>query len=154
MARMNISIPDQLKADMDALSSVNWSALAAEVFGREVRKSRKVDAMNIEQVVERLRASYEEVELVVEEEGHTAGVSWASETAGASELMWISVDRERAMEGLYEWRFGTGPFRDIDQQDFWGLERGDRKPSRVFVFGFVAGALEVWENVKDHMARN
>ncbi len=62
MARMNISIPDSLKDEMDELSSVNWSALAAEVFGREVRKSREVDAMNTEQVVERLRASYEEVE--------------------------------------------------------------------------------------------
>ena len=148
MARMNISIPDQLKDKMDAIGSVNWSALAAEVFERQVRKSRKVDAMNIEQIYERLEASYEESEVAVGEEGHMAGVSWASETAEAMELEWIAHNIEDAASELYEWRFRLGPFREIDQKDFWGLKRGERKPTHKFVLAFVFGAFEVWDAAK------
>ncbi len=151
MARMNISIPDQLKDKMDAIGSVNWSALAAEVFERQVRKSRKVDAMNIEQVYERLEASYEESEVAVQEEGYMAGVSWASKTAEAMELEWIGGNIENAGSDLYEWRFSIGPFREIDQKDFWGLKRGERKPTHKFVLAFVEGACEVWEKVRAYM---
>ncbi len=147
MARMSISMPDQLKVEMDAIGSVNWSALAVEAFQRVVRKSRKVEAMNTEQVVERLRASYEETKSVEQEEGHAAGVEWASTTAEADELIWLEANDELAALRLHEWRVSDSPFEEYDLQDFWG----ESKPSHAFVEGFVEGAIEAWENVKDQV---
>ena len=152
MAKMTISIPDHIREQMTALDArVNWSALAAEVFDREVRKSKKVDAMNTEQVVERLRASYEETKSADQEEGHTAGVDWASTDAEAAELAWMDENEESAADYLHEWRVDDSPFEGTDHRDFWRLEVNESAPPRAFVEGFVEGALEVWESVKDQV---
>ncbi len=151
MARMSISMPDQLRVEMDAIGSVNWSALAVEAFQRVVRKSRKVDAMNTAQVVERLQASYQEIKSAEQEEGHAAGVEWASTTAEADELMWLEANDELAADYLHEWRFDDGPFKNTDQHDFWGCKKGEGGPSRSFVEGFVEGAIAAWKNVKDQV---
>ncbi len=153
MARMNISIPDSLKDEMDELSSVNWSALAAEVFGREVRKSRKVDAMNTEQVVERLRASYEYHTLNDDEKGNLLGVDWAAKEAEYGELFWIA-ETHNAAERLHAWRrtdIEGSAFDEWTPEVFWEIVGGDAHPSKAFVRGFVYGALEVWEKVKDQV---
>ena len=150
MARMSISMPDQLKVEMDAIGSVNWSALAVEAFQRVVRKSRKVDAMNTEQVVERLRASYEETKSADQEEGHTTGVSWASETAEAAELMWL--DQDGSADALHVWRVSDSPFEDYDNSEFWEIAGGlESRPPLAYIEGFVEGAVEVWEKVKDQV---
>ncbi len=153
MARMNISIPDSLKGEMDALSFVNWSALAAEVFEREVRKSRKVDAMNTDQVVERLRASYEEHTSSEEEDGHMSGVDWAAKQAEYAELQWVA-EADGSADCLHSWhRAGieNSPLDRFDPVEFWEIVGADGYPSGAFVKGFVEGAVEVWEKVKDQV---
>ena len=59
MARMNISVPDNLKDHMDgAEESVNWSKVASRAFEielGEIAKRKKVKDMN--SVVQRLKAS-------------------------------------------------------------------------------------------------
>ena len=152
MARISISMPDQLKVEMDAIGSVNWSALAVEAFQRVVRKSGKVDAMDAEQVVERLRASYEEVKSAEQEEGHAAGVEWASTTAEADELMWLEANDELAALVLHEWRVSDSPFEDHDNSEFWEIAAGlEDSPSQAFIEGFVEGAIAAWNNVKDQV---
>ena len=152
MARMNLSISDRLKEDMDALEgSFNWSSLAAEVFAREVRKSRKVKEMNTEHVVDRLRASYEETKSFDGEDGHANGVEWASESAEYNELVWFEQDG--AAQALHEGRV-AGPIEDNygDASSFWECAIGGEEiPSLATVEGFVEGALEVWRKVKDQV---
>ncbi len=153
MARINISIPDQLKAEMDALNWVNWSALAKETFDRECRKQRRIDPMNTDLVVERLRASYEGNKAEEEAEGYEAGVDWASQTAEYSELLWLEKN-ENATEALHDWLITDNPFNNnyYYATEFWeGAVNLDGCPSLEFVTGFVKGALAVWLKVKDNV---
>ncbi len=153
MARMSISIPDQLKVEMDAIGSVNWSALAVEAFRRMVRKSRKVDVMNTYEVVERLRASYENHAESEEEDGHDLGVDWVAKQAEYGEILWIAETHDAA-ERLHAWRqigILDSHLDRWDPEEFWEIVGADAYPSRAFIKGFVEGARESWENVKDQV---
>lgn len=94
MARMNISLPDPLKAHMDTVASeVNWSQVATEAF--EV----KLGALAVERakhdmqaVIDRLRASKRSQETQEFQDGHRAGVAWAKEKAPY-----------KALKNLHDW---------------------------------------------------
>ena len=45
MARMSIYAPDELKARMDAIETVNWSSIAQTAFEREIRLPRSLRRM-------------------------------------------------------------------------------------------------------------
>ena len=58
MATMNISLPDALKAALDAETGMNWSAIARDAFTRELdyRGWRKME-VGTEQNLARLRGA-------------------------------------------------------------------------------------------------
>lgn len=62
MARINLSIPDDLRARMDPLEKrFNWSEVAAAAFEREIAKAT-FDEENMDLVIERLKASKSDYE--------------------------------------------------------------------------------------------
>lgn len=170
--RSNLSIPVELKARMDAVDEpVNWSAVACRAFElklAEIDSRREVKSMD--DVINRLRASKQQSDEVVHEEGHEAGRQWAMTRAEAIEL-------ER-LEELYDrWRsdldrlwnpsprdaYGPGeafvftinPEHDGDRkaaEDFWEERLGEYWESFVFQDGYVQafaeGALGIWRDVK------
>src|SRR5262245_50206342 len=86
--RMNITIPNDLKKQMDKVGSdVNWSAAAAEAFRAkllEVTSQRRVE--NMQDVIERLKASKERRMNEQYQVGLGAGKRWAESIAEAHEL--------------------------------------------------------------------
>lgn len=153
MARINISIPDELKERMDAIENLNWSAVAAQAFEVETRRHQRIVNMEQAQIVDRLRASYEKRHVVEHDNGHQHGVKWAAEIAEADELMWLADNQDGAAEALMQSSHLDGtPFENIDLEEFWLWQvRAERLPSRAFADGFVTGAIEVWETVEDEV---
>ena len=150
MARINVSIPDELKATMDNIEDVNWSEVARNAFDREVRKRKRIDGMNTAAITERLRASYEDQREDDKENGSIFGGSWAAEAAEFADLRDLQRFGEAAAEALYRWRMMDTVLDRWDQEEFW--EAQEVEPSEVtlaFCEGFVEAALEVWERVRE-----
>jgi hypothetical protein len=171
MARTTISIPDNLKKRMDKVREpVNWSAIAANAFELKLGEiARKQQEKTVEAVVQRLRASKLQSLSRIEAEGREVGIEWAKKYAEWNELERV------AQINSDEWFSGppNAPFcwadylafeiqgtnRDeLDRsisEDFWYRSLGDSRDKRLdseeFLGGFVAGAVEVFEEVENKL---
>ena len=87
-ARLNISVPATLKAEMDRVSeSVCWSRIAAEAFRvklLDLASQRRGDAMD--DVVARLKAAGELETKQLTADGKAAGAAWAKAKATPGQL--------------------------------------------------------------------
>jgi hypothetical protein len=159
MPKVNLYVPDDLKARMDDTGEVvNWSAVAQRAF-REAISTLQVrkDRSDMEHVVERLRASkerYEERQLAV---GKEVGTQWAKTQAEFFEL--VAVARFDAGAGHRELDCDTlqrliDPEGETDPREwaeFWWTYYGRGKPSDAFIRGFIEGATEVYEAVAEQL---
>jgi hypothetical protein len=173
--RMTITIPVSVKEHMDQVKEqVNWSAVAAEAFQRKVVeiRTRRTKAMTKAAIISRLKAAGE-ADPKGFEAGRAFGRKWGEEKAPPRYLRNLARNPEEA----FEWKvdpdpapYEGGPYRTIsytlarvitdesggeNAQAFWaetvgadGYELADKED---FARGFVAGALEVWEEVKDEL---
>ncbi len=173
-SRTSVSLPPETKERMDQVGdSVNWSSVARNAFEAKLadiasKKEKKI----MPEVVERLRVSKRKSDDSLFSQGYAAGEEWAKNQAEAEELErlsdfrdqcgtdWDSVlttgpdDAYGSGERLY---FVISPEDDGDRGascGFWesqlGLEDGSC-PKDSLVRGFVEGALEVWDEVKDQL---
>jgi hypothetical protein len=173
--RTTITVPNELKARMDAIGEdVNWSALACRAFEQklgEIINRRGVKGM--QGVIARLRASKLEHASEAFGDGIAAGKEWAGATAEAVELERLERYREdigSAWDEVFAAGFGGAigiherlawTARPDDERDreaasrFWEQAIGDNFESLMcdddFLKGFVDGALEVWDAVKDQL---
>jgi hypothetical protein len=165
-ARTTISLPDQLKVDMDAIGeSVNWSGVAANAFSMEVDRVKvrrqKLEGKRMKAAIERLKASRALYEAQAHDRGHADGMNWAMDTADYGELkrlsdLWIpdmSTETEEAhgAPGSFQRLISEDQFFNRETiNDFWANLGKDRSDSDAYSFqywdGFVAGALEVFES--------
>jgi hypothetical protein len=164
--KMTVSIPKELKAEMDAVGEqVNWSAVAKEAFQRKVAEVRsgRNKAMTKAKVIERLRKAGQEDPFGFEA-GRAAGRKWAEDKALPRHIRNLARDPD--------WPFAEYISPDDEEQLPWSLssklalvlERGSGDwpafwdkalgpegsrliDSEDFARGFVAGALEVWAEV-------
>jgi hypothetical protein len=165
--RTTITIPQKLKDQMDALEAqVNWSAVAAEAFQRKVAEVRSgKERLTVKsQVIERLRKAGQ-ADPQGFEAGRAAGRKWAEEKALPRHL--------RALENALDFYVP-----DQDEESPWGapdnLARAFEVISSVgesrtfwreaigpkgfelmlvedFARGFIAGAREVWDEVRGEL---
>lgn len=148
MARINLSIPDDLKESMDNLKDVNWSEVAREAFQTAVT-IHSLRSSNMEQAgIERLRASKKSNEERQRAEGVQFGKNYALEHAGYDELKtyhddinwenWqVSVaDQLRGMLDDYS-NTALPTVGDIFDTD----------PSDAFLEGFLEGCNEIYSQV-------
>ena len=164
--RMNISVPDDLKERMDAVrEEVNWSALACRAFETklgEVAASKQRKSMK--DVVDRLRASKQASDTDLRKAGQEVGREWAKDSAEAIELEQLARVADHILHPTDPYMDGEARIvhRAIDPDevsgnyhDFWENILGERNDIRVasrdFVCGFVEGAVEIWESVKDEL---
>src|SRR5438094_610841 len=110
--RMNISVPDTLKARMDLIvEAVNWSALACLAFEDKIAEiATRKEKKTMQDVIDRLKVSHRANLDALTTEGLECGRQWAMHKASAVELRRIKEQKEllSPMEwgGLYE-TFGT-----------------------------------------------
>jgi len=163
--RTTISLPDELKARMDAVEEpVNWSAEAAKCFeqllGTLAAKKRE---KNMSDVIARLRASKIESDDKEERFAFEAGASWATDEASYAELKRAVRFLEANSEGGYWDAYGLPVYaacailgeeddRDVGQR-FWeqiGIELiQEHYEDDSFVMGFLEGAKSIWDKVED-----
>jgi hypothetical protein len=169
--RMTITIPVGVKEQIDQVKeNVNWSAVAAEAFQRKVVeiRARRSKAMTRQKVIERLKAAGE-ADPQGFESGRAFGRKWAEEKALPRYLRNLAKDTDKA----FEWHVDPQdpeqvPYREIASTlegviaevigdgSFWDEAVGPGGYALAncedFARGFVAGALEVWEEVKDELS--
>lgn len=86
--RMNISVPAELKRDMDkADDSVNWSGVAAQAFREKLAELQSTkEATTMDDVIARMKAAAELENNKAHKFGLEAGKKWAKSTAKPREL--------------------------------------------------------------------
>jgi hypothetical protein len=162
---MTITIPHALKRQMDQpAEQINWPALASEAFQRkvvEIGKGRE-RSMVQEKVLARLKAA-DEADGKGFEAGRRFGRKWAEEKALPRYLRNIAKGIDYVFEDDPEWRvlpcvkLAEAITGDSSRgfQDFWNEavgKGGDELANcEDFGRGFIAGALEVWEEVRDKL---
>lgn len=171
--RTTISLPDDLKARMDAATEpVNWSAEAAKCFekvlgGIAARKSQK----DYSDVIARLRASKMKSEDKNYDAGHAAGIFWAEHNASYPELKRaVDYDTDQ-ISGRWStpWRgcdWVAFAVLNLDVQElldgeleehsdaFWAPAGGPKSVNAMgdeFLIGFIDGATQVWNQVQDQL---
>ena len=148
MSRINLSLSEKLKAKMDNLPHVNWSAVAVRSFELEVRRNQRIENMEKAQIVDRLKASIEVVENAEFDLGRKEGLDWAAKYADADELMWLDQNRADADNVFWSGQWIDTPFENRNFEDIFS--NGERT-SLAFVKGFAVGAIELWEKVEDEV---
>lgn len=152
MARMNISVPDDVKARMDAVEeAVSWSAVASRAFEIELGEiAKRKQVKDMSDVIARLRASKLESDTEEYQNGHEDGKEWAEQYAAFSELRRLSKAEERRQD--WDWDGHSIPQvagGDAYDAEFWEGYEGIDNFGEDYFNGFVAGALEVFDQVAD-----
>jgi hypothetical protein len=167
--RTTITVPPDLKARMDAVEEeVNWSAVAAQAFEQRLAQIiQRQGARDMNDVIDRLRASTKRVADRQYQKGLKDGAEWTGSTADVDEL-----DR---LDNLYSRCHPTAYF-DFPPADMWsgqavaaeilGVEKvsdmaiirlktkeifGSERPHAQYVKGFVKGAVELWRYVRERL---
>lgn len=150
MARINLSIPDSLKKQMDEVD-LNWSSLAADAFQHAVLIDRMKGDSPIEvAALENLREQRNKFDEVEEAQGVARGRAWALNKASYEWLEAVAkVGTDRASYGFepleavyYALEEFFGSKLAIDEEVF---QR--QRPSEAFAGGFIDGAAEVFDEV-------
>jgi hypothetical protein len=165
-ARMNISLPDELKGRMDALQQpVNWSGVAAKAYQEKLEELDPTPKeISMAEVVERLRASRSEYvtepafEIATDRygEGLVAGMAWAREAAEWPALMQlerlagsIAPSKWETDEDLVEAaQLAIAP---DGHEVFWQARAGEPTPPARYIHGFTDGALTILDEVKKRL---
>ncbi len=175
MARVNLSVPDELKATMDGFPSVNWSAVAQEAFRTavtiaELRNKGMNNEADTMAGLERLRAERRADTEAERSWGSGLGQAWALKEASFTKLQRVAgLAGDRLPEDGWEAArilLGyceedeegasreSGPPIDDEELHDWvcrmGLYDGsitDIVVSPARIAGFIAGAAAVYRQV-------
>jgi hypothetical protein len=159
MPKVNLYVPDDLKARMDETGeAVNWSGVAQRAFREAIstHQTRK-DRSDMEHVIERLRASkerYENRQLAV---GKEEGTKWARTQAEYFELVAVASfdpdarQRELDRDTLQLLIDPDGETDPREWMEFWESHYGRGEPSDTFIRGFIDGATEVYDAVAEQL---
>src|SRR5262245_6082913 len=98
MATMNISLPDELKARIDADDRhVSWSAVARDAFELELRSAMKRSENDMTATIERLKISKQKLEQAQRPQWLEMGRDWAMNRAEFDELERVTELAEQEM---------------------------------------------------------
>jgi len=152
LARINLSISDDLKERMDQLPGVNWSKVAQDTFETHVQINElKGKNMTTEAGLARLRASKQSNGEAEHAEGVAVGKQWAIDVAEHDELKRVAalaeVDYDVGAMDLTAAIEDDGQPSWNDMGDCMESTFGTRDPSTEIVNGFIEGAAEVFAQV-------
>jgi hypothetical protein len=131
---------------------VNWSEAAQAAFEREISIATfKGD--NMEQVIERLRASKTAFADKERAEGRTHGRDWARLHASFEDLRTVAnLDFDRQPDSSSYGALLDKALGNTDlsyDRSFWQDSEDWSIPSNEYVEAFVKGAKDVWNEVAD-----
>lgn len=144
MARVNISIPDDLRESMVGLNC-NWSALAQEAFAHAVELEQlKGQGLELEAGLTRLRADKHRHSEREHATGFLHGSTWALQVARYDELAEVAASQElRSQPALaVQW---VNQNVDSNAFDLPGMPKSDVSTS--YAVGYLAGASDVFSKV-------
>jgi hypothetical protein len=160
MPRVTLYVPDELKARMDgAGEAMNWSAVAQRAF-REAISTHHVrkDDSDMENVIERLRASKQRFEARQLESGKEIGRKWAKMEAEYHELAALAEfdvdiypDNTKIDPELLANVIDPDGENPREWEEFWEDHYGVDTPSDAFLRGFIEGATEVFKEIADQL---
>jgi hypothetical protein len=156
MARVSIYVSDELKARMTAVGdAINWSDVARPAFEQAIanHNHRKVHTMDT--AIERLRASKKKAAMSDEDQGRSEGRAAASGLMEYDDLVRLSrIDTSSYIGTLHEALYrALDPDNDHNRAEFhemWFTNEG-ADVSDDFVRGFIEGAQEFFDEVKDQI---
>ena len=143
MARMNISIQDELKKRMDTHKGVNWSQTASDAFENKINQiNSTLKVKNMTEAISRLNASKANLANEVEKQGHQDGMEWAMTKAEYVELQRISdcIKSTPYPEDLKTLEY-------VITEDAYSMEFRDNANDDSYIEGFINGSMEVLEKV-------
>lgn len=145
MARVNISIPDELRERMEGLN-VNWSSLAQAAFAHAVDiEEMRAHGQDLESGLERLRADRNRNGAYEEAKGFKAGASWALQEASYDDLHAFVNDADLRQDT-------TALMQRVHviegELSFALPDMPPRKPvTSAYACGFLAGATDVFNKI-------
>jgi hypothetical protein len=150
MARVNIYVPDDLKARMDgAGDAINWSEAVRPVIQSAIADFEHRKDGNMTTAIERLRASKQEHVLSQQSSGKEEGRKWAENYATYEELARLS------RYDLSKWKDPYSLLKDalddLIAGDLVEYTYEDPKASDEYIAGFIEGAQGFFAEVKDHL---
>ena len=174
MPKISTYVTDGMKARMDeADERTNWSAVAQRAFDLELNHIETVkDIKTMTDVIERLKVSKEKAAANSEDDGRVAGQAWAMHHAEYDELKRVAGLDADDFSDIFiddpDWvcrkivavaiAGGKDEAKEVlrdkdDTAQMFNLEPDDLNVTltREFLVGFVRGATEVWEEVKDQL---
>lgn len=169
--RVNVSVQRELKARMDSeKGAVNWSAVASQAFEAKLLElASKKGGETMEDVIARMKAADELDEHEDYHEGVAAGEAWVKDVARPKQLRNLvnSLPNNTCDVGnaLSTYAINNGIafqlFMDIEGKDgqecqaFWERVLGEGGWEKIeefnFAYGFVDGALKIWEQIEDRI---
>lgn len=136
---------------------INWSEVARPAFQSALATHEHRKGQNMQTAIERLRASKQKHAQDEGEGGKTAGRRWAANSADYVQL------RKVADLDTSQWPNDEGAFRvlkdALDPEGEHGYDFGEEvlglepreEASDAWAFGFIEGAQEFFEEVKDDL---
>lgn len=157
MARISIYVSDQLKKRMEpAGDAINWSEVARPSFEAAVATYQHEKDQTMSTAIERLRTSKQKTDQDNYFSGQQDGRTWARDTAEHADLLRLS----RVHFPNEDYRGAIRALKAaIDPKDELGISEvceycfGDDndRVSDDYVAGFIEGANEFFEGVKDQL---
>ena len=175
MPKINIYVPDEMKARMDAAeATANWSAIAQRAFESELNHIERIkEVKSMSDVIERLQASKQEKAQELQKGGRECGVDWAKHRAEYDELKRVSqIDATILYQGYSDERDSVNrnwvaknivadpEWDDVDRQERLRViaelfavddDMFEDVVTTEFIDGFLEGAADVWNQVEDEI---
>ena len=155
MPRISVYVSDAMKERMDAVGDrINWSEAAQAAFKHQIAMATMPKDANMEQVIERLRASKAAFVSSQADEGRKNGREWARLRASYEDLQNIAkLEFSDLTSSNYAHQFdcALGPEPSRWEESFWFEPDGGSIPSDEYVEAFAEGAKDVWEEVADNL---
>lgn len=147
MARINISIPDELKEKMDKWVNENWSSVAQDEFNRHIKLLEIKEVDMTEAQLERLRQSRDKHYQKSHAEGVELGKEWALNSADFDEIERV-VDMANGINAVIDAGGEINFISELTEALQYGdaeIEEifGTRTPSDEAIEGFIEGVLEI-----------
>lgn len=148
MARLNISIPDELKSSMEGLNC-NWSELAQMAFENAVKVEQlKGEGNDVEAGLVRLRASKQANSDREQADGFANGRYWALEEASYDELKEIVTAFDRAQNNAAKYDEALQALKkQITGRHICIPGLNIPAPSNAYVAGYAEGVEDVFHQI-------
>lgn len=156
MARINLSISDELKEQMEGLQGENWSKVAQDAFAQRVAFLNNFKGADMQEAgLERLRASRETYGVSEFGEGAARGKRWALKSADYGELQRVSSFMPEPDDADARLPHAHTLVRRLADKELFNPEAeqliaelfGTVTPSSARINGFISGAYEVFAQV-------